>query len=102
MGEPRGSAPAYRRPVVVVQADSLNRSRIRTVVVAVVTTNLALAAAPGNVLVKKRKSSLQQDSVVNVTSVVTLDKDVLTDPCGRLNEEQMHDVNDGLRLVLGL
>lgn len=63
LGEPRGSAAAVRRPVVIVQGDSFNRSRIRTVIVAVMTSNLALAQVPGNVLIRKRKTGLRTDSV---------------------------------------
>jgi mRNA interferase MazF len=102
LGEPKGSVPALRRPVVIVSANSFNRSRIRTVTVAIVTSNLALARAPGNVLVRKRGTGLRSDSVVNVSSLLTLDKDSLDDVCGQLNAEQIRHVDNGLRLALGL
>jgi len=102
LGEPRGSAPGLRRPVLIIQADAFNRSRIRTVTVAVLTTNIRLAQAPGNVLVKRRGSGLRQDSVVNVSSLVTLDRGALEERCGRLTAEQLARVDDGLRLALSL
>src|SRR5690242_20969180 len=72
--EPRGSEPAYRRPVLVIQADSFNRSEIQTVLVAAITTNIELARAPGNVLLPKRAAGLPRVSVVNVSQVMTLDR----------------------------
>ncbi len=96
LGEPRGSEAAFQRPVVVIQADTFNRSRIRTVTVAILTSNLLLAQAPGNVLIKKRATGLRVDSVVNVASLVTLDRNALEERCGRLNAEQIRQVDDGL------
>jgi mRNA interferase MazF len=75
--EPRGSEPGYRRPVLVVQADSFNRSRIHTVIIAVLTTNIELAEAPGNVLLPAGSSGLSRDSVVNVSQILTLDRGFL-------------------------
>jgi mRNA interferase MazF len=100
--EPSGSAPGYRRPLVILQADAFNRSRIQTVVVVVLTSNLRLVAAPGNVLVPKRLSGLPRDSVVNVSQVVTVDRDVLTERVGKLTAPVMSAVENGLRLVLDL
>lgn len=100
--EPAGSGPGYRRPVLVVQADSFNESRIRTVMVAVVTSNTRLAEAPGNVLLPARASRLRRESVVNVSQVLTVDKSLLTGKVGRLGEPLMERVGQGLRLVLGL
>jgi len=77
--DPVGSGPGYRRPVLVIQADSFNRSRIKTVVVAVITKNTALAAAPGNVLLPASDSNLPVDSVINVSQIITLDKLLLTE-----------------------
>lgn len=100
--EPTGSGSGFRRPVLVVQADEFNRSHIRTVIVAVITSNLQLAQAPGNVLLSKRNSGLKRESIVNVSQVVTLDKTFLTDRVGRLSEKPMKAVEEGLRLIFAL
>jgi len=102
LGEPAGAEPGYRRPVLVVQADAFNRSRIETVVVVVLTSSLRLVAAPGNVLLSARDSGLPRDSVANVSQVATLDRVVLTERAGRLSRRLMARVEGGLRLVLGL
>lgn len=100
--EPHGSGPGYRRPVLVLQTDDFNRSRIGTVVVVVITSNIALAAAPGNLLLKSRVSGLPKDSVVNVSQIITVDKLFLTDQVKTLDPRIFGEVEDGLRLVLGL
>ncbi len=100
--EPEGSEPGFRRPVLVVQADEFNRSRIRTVIAAAITSNTALAAAPGNVSLPKRSVGLGRESVVNVSQIVTLDKRFLTERAGRLSEAKLRQVEDGLRLTLAL
>jgi len=100
--EPRRSEPGYRRPVLVVQADSFNRSRIRTVIVAVITSNMDLANAPGNVLLKADTSGLPRDSVVNVSQLLTLDRDFLSSQAGVLPPRLQHSVDKGLRTVLEL
>jgi mRNA interferase MazF len=100
--DPSGSGPDYRRPVLVVQADEFNASRIQTVVVAVITSNLKLAAAPGNVLCRRRDTGLPRDSVVNVSQVITLGKTFLTSRIKALPASLMRSVDAGLRLVLGL
>lgn len=100
--EPSGSGPGYRRPVLVVQADDFNRSRISTVVVAVLTSNLALAQAPGNVLAKARRTGLPRDSVVNVSQLLTVDKRLLSEKIRALDSVSMAEVDDGLRLVLAI
>lgn len=102
LGDPDGSGPGFSRPVLVVQADPFNESRIRTVVVAALTTNARLAAAPGNVLVKRREAGLPGDSVVNVSQLLTLDKSHLRSRTGRLPPQAMETVERGVRLVLGL
>ena len=102
LGDPQGSRPAKRRPVLVVQADAVNASRLATVVAAVVTSNTALAAVPGNIFLPATASGLPKDSVVNVTAIVTLDKRDLTDPAGVVPEYLLDEVNRGLRRVLGL
>lgn len=102
LGEPRGSALAHRRPVVIVQADSYNRSALRTVVVAGVTTNLRLAAMPGNVFVAAPTGGLTEDSVVNVTQLVAVDGRYLADRIGALPRHLLDEVDRGLRRVLHL
>ena len=102
LGEPRGSEPGYRRPVLVVQADAFNRSRIGTVLVASITSNMRLAGAPGNVRLTRRQSKLSRESVVNVSQVLTLDKRFLTERVGRLPAKPLAEVEKGLRLVLSL
>ena len=99
---PSGSEPAYRRPILLVQADSFNRSKINTVIAVAITSNLRLAQAPGNVRLTKRQSGLKRDSVVNVSQVVTLNKSFLTERVGRVSASKLRDVDEGLRLVLGL
>ena len=102
MSAPRESEPGYRRPVLVIQSNAFNASRIQTVLAAVVTSNLDLAAAPGNLLLKRKQSGLTRDSVVNVSQVVTLNKSFLTERVGALPPKLMNAVDEGLRLVLGL
>jgi mRNA interferase MazF len=102
LGVGRGSQPAKRRPVLVVQSDPFNASRIGTVMVATITSNLRLADAPGNVRISKRSTKLPRDSVVNVSQVVTLDRSMLASLVGSLTPRVMGDVDEGLRLALGL
>jgi mRNA interferase MazF len=99
---PAGSGPGFRRPVLVVQSNPFNDSRIQTVVVAVLTSNVALAAAPGNVALTPRQSGLPRVSVVNVSQVMTLDRELLTERVSRLGHDKLASVDAGLRLVLGL
>lgn len=102
MPEPIGSGPGFRRPVLIVQSNPFNASRISTVVVAVITSNLRLSAAPGNVRVSKTESGLGKPSVVNVSQVVTLDRGLLTDRVCLLTDQKIAEVDQGLRVVLGL
>jgi mRNA interferase MazF len=102
LGEPSGSRPAKRRPMLVVQSAPYNESRLATVVSLVVTSNTGLAAMPGNVFLPAVASGLPRDSVVNVTAVVTLNKDELEKPVGRIPDGLMREVDRGLRRVLGL
>jgi mRNA interferase MazF len=102
LDEPRGSAPAFRRPVVIVQADAFNRSRIATIVAVTLTSNLRLADAPGNVLIPRGDSGLTKDSVANVSQLVTLDRSALAERVGPLTGELVRQVDRGLRLVLDL
>ena len=100
--EPSGSEPGYRRPVLIVQADTFTRSSIKTVVCAAVTSNLHLAAAPGNVRVVARASGLSRPSVINVSQVAAIDRAFLTERVKRLDTHTMSQVDEGLRLVLAL
>lgn len=100
--EPTGSGPGFRRPVLVVQSNPFNSSRIATVVVAAITSNLRLSAAPGNVEIAKRESGLGKASVVNVSQVLTLDRTLLTEQVRRLSDKEMIEIDQGLRAVLGL
>ena len=102
LAEPRGSEPGYRRPLLIVQADAFNRSRIETTIGVVLTSNVALVDAPGNVLVPKRASGLPKDSVANVSQVVTVDRTILTERAGKVSGEVLAAVDAGLRLTLAL
>lgn len=101
-GDPIGSAPAYRRPAAVVSSDRFNRSRIATVIVAAVTSNLKLAQAPGNVALTPADSGLPKPSVVNVTQLLSIGRDVLQTRIGLLGSVKMRALDEGLRLVLGV
>ena len=100
--DPHGSGPGYRRPVVIVQSDSFNESRINTVVVAIITSNLNLAAAPGNVMIEQGVSMLSNYSIVNVSQVLTIDRSLLTEVVSKLPDRIMDTIDDGLRLVMNL
>jgi mRNA interferase MazF len=102
LGEPEGAEPGFRRPVLIVQAEAFNRSRLQTVIAVVLTSNLRLVDAPGNVLVPATATGLPKDSVANVSQVITLDRDFLTEKAGRLRGQLLKDVDNGLRLVLAL
>jgi len=100
--DPRRSEPGFRRPVVVIQANSFNRSRIQTVVVAAISSNLQLAAAPGNLLLPAEATGLPRDSVLNVSQLLTLDHTFLTELVGKLAPGLQTEIDAGLRLVLSL
>lgn len=100
--EPVGSEPGYRRPVVVVQANAYNRSEIRTVLVAIITGNVRLANAPGNVLLSPEASGLPKTSVVNVSQVATVNLTHLSECVGVLPKHVMNAVDNGLQLALEL
>jgi len=102
LGRPRGSEPGHRRPVLVVQSDDFNRSRLATAVVVAITTNMALAFAPGNVVCRPKSTGLRRPSVINVSQVATVDRRQLTERIGRVPQPTMQQVDDGLRLVLAL
>ncbi len=99
--EPTGSGPGFRRPVFIVQSDAFNRSRIATVVVIPLTSNLRLANAPGNVLLRAGATGLPKDSIANVSQSITLDRQLLTDRTGHIPEGLLRTVLSGIDVVLG-
>lgn len=100
--EPAGSGPGMRRPVLIVQANSFNGSRIATIVVASITSNLSLAEAPGNVRMGRAESGLSKPSVVNVSQLLSADRTFLTERIASLPSPVMQRVDQGLKLVLSL
>jgi len=100
--DPSGSGPGFRRPLLIVSANSFNDSRIGTVVAAVITSNLRLADAPGNVRLPVKGTGLTKVSVANVSQIITVDKSFLTQRIGRLPPRLLAEVDDGLRLVLSI
>jgi mRNA interferase MazF len=102
LDEPTGSEPGYQRPVLIVQANAFNRSRLQTTLAVALTSNLRLIDAPGNVLVPKTASGLPKDSVANVSQVITLDQDFLMERTGKLPARLRAAVDAGLKLVLDL
>jgi mRNA interferase MazF len=101
LGEPAGSEPGFRRPVVVVQGEAFNRSSLRTAVCVSLTSNLNWAEAPGNVLLPARATGLPRDSVANVSQLVTVDRDALTERTGALSASSLELVLAGIDVVLG-
>ncbi len=101
LGEPVGSSPGFRRPVVVVQGDAINRSRIATVVCVPLTSNLAWATAPGNVVLPTRTTGLAKDSVANVSQIVTVDRAMLTEKVGGVPDKKFELILSGIDVVLG-
>jgi mRNA interferase MazF len=100
LDESRGSESGARRPLLIVQADPFNRSRLRTVLAVVLSSNVGLLDAPGNALVPASASGLERDSVANIAQLVTIDRDLLVERVGRVSVEIMEEVDEGLRLVL--
>lgn len=100
--EPAGTGPGFRRPLLIVSANGFNDSRISTVVAVVITSNLRLADAPGNVRIPAKGTGLTKASAVNVSQIITVDKAFLTTRVGRLNPRLLADVDEGLRLVLSI
>ena len=100
LGEPSGSEPGYRHPHVVVQNNVFNRSRLNTVVVCVLTSNLKRAEAPGNVLLEKGEANLSRQSVVNVTQIFTVDRGDLAERIGRLSRKRVRQILDGILLLM--
>ncbi len=102
LSESIGAEPGYRRPVIIVQADAFNRSRIDTTIALILTSNLQLLDAPGNALIRAKESGLPKDSVANVSRLATLDREMLTERVGRVPKRAMRQIDDGLRLALSL
>lgn len=100
LGDPKGPEPGYRHPHIVVQNNVFNGSRLGTVVVCALTSNVARAAAPGNVLLKKGEANLRKDSVVNITQLVTVDKSDLAEKIGSLPPSRMLEIIDGIKLLI--
>jgi len=100
--EPSGSGPGFRRPLLIISADSFNQSLINTVIAAVITSNLRLADAPGNVRLPIRGTGLARPSVVNVSQIITVDREFLTERIGKLNSELLRQAENGIRVVLSL
>lgn len=100
LGEPEGSEPGYRHPHVVVQNNVFNKSRINTIVVCALTTNLKRAEIPGNVLLKKGEANLKKDSVVNISQIVTVDKTDCGERIGSLSPARVRQIVDGLTLLI--
>ena len=101
LGEPAGSAPGYRRPVVVVQCNAVNQSRIGTVVCVPLTSQLKWSGAPGNVMLKTGSTGLDKDSVANVSLVVAIDKRRLSERVGRISARQLDAILVGIDVILG-
>jgi mRNA interferase MazF len=101
LADPIGSAPGFRRPIVVIQADPLNRSQLATVVCVVLTSNLRWSIAPGNVLLSAKLTGLDRNSVANVSQLVTIDKRQLTERVGKIPKRQMEAIFSGIDLIMG-
>jgi mRNA interferase MazF len=101
LGEPRGSNPGFRRPVLIIQGEGMNRSRIATVVCVALTSNVKWASAPGNVILPGSITGLPKDSVANVSQIMTLDKSELTERVGKLPKAKLELVLSGIDVVLG-
>lgn len=102
ISEPVASEPGYRRPVVIVQSNDFNKSRINTVIVVTITSNLGLAEAPGNVKLSPDKTGLSKESVANVSQIITLDKKFLGEMVGQVDPKTMQQIDEGIKLVLAL
>lgn len=101
MPDPAGSGPGYRRPVIVIQGDPLNQSRIATVVCVLLTSNLKWGDAPGNVPLSARTTGLPKDSVANVSQIITLDRGLLTECVGKLSRGKIELILAGIDVILG-
>ncbi|MCT8335918.1 type II toxin-antitoxin system PemK/MazF family toxin [Leptospira sp. 85282-16] len=102
LGIPFGSEPGYKRPVLIIQDNAFNESNINTIIVVPLTTNLNLATAPGNVLLSKKDTNLSKDSVVNVSQIVTLDRERFINKASELKTKKIEKIEEGIKLVLSL
>ena len=100
--DPAGSTPGYKRPILIIQANEFNESKISTLIAVAITSNTRLAAAPGNLLLSAKNSKLPKDSVINVSQIITIDKSFLNEKVHTLSNAIMGQVDEGLRLVLKL
>jgi mRNA interferase MazF len=100
--DPIASEPGFNRPVLIIQSNAFNRSRIHTIIAVVLTSNLRLAEAPGNVLLPSSETGLPKDSVANVSQIITVDRSFLTEKCGKIPSHLLRLVDEGLRLALSL
>jgi len=102
LGMPLGSEPGFKRPVVIIQDDLFNQSRIQTTIVASITSNLNLAEAPGNIYLEKSESGLSRDGVINISQISTLDKTRLKNKIGTLTIDTIRKINSGLKLIFNI
>ncbi len=100
--EPKRSEPGFRRPVVIIQSDSFNKSKINTIICAVITSNLKLSEAPGNILLNPKSSGLSKESVINISQIITIDRSFLLEKVGELNSKLTHKIDKSLKLVLSI
>lgn len=100
LGEPKGSEPGFRHPFVVLQNDAFNKSKINTVVVCALSSNIKLSQAPGNILLKKGEANLAKASVVNISQVITLNKDELGSKIGQLSKKGVEEIIGGFQFLL--
>lgn len=99
---PRASEPGLRRPVIIIQSNEFNKSKINTCIAIVITSNIRLAEAPGNIYLPKKSTNLPKDSVANVSQIITIDKSFLSERVGKLNQKLLSKLSEGLKLVLEL
>jgi mRNA interferase MazF len=100
--DPIGSSPGYKRPILIVQSNEFNKSKIKTLIAVTITSNTRLAAAPGNIILSAKNSKLTRKSVINVSQIITIHKSFLTEKVHTLSNAIMAEVDEGLRLVLKL
>ncbi len=100
--EPAGSGPGYKRPILIIQSNDFNKSKIKTTIAVTITSNLYLSSAPGNILLTTKKSKLPKKSVINVSQIVTVDKTFLTEKIHSVSSKIMAQVDEGIKLVLKL
>ena len=102
LSDPIKSEPGYKRPVVIIQADTFNLSKINTIIVAVITSNIKLVEAPGNILLTSKSTGLSKDSVLNISQIITIDKSILIEKIGDLSNKQLSKLNDSLKIVFDI